>query len=172
MYSGSLGVVKIPQPPLLSVGSWLKFSLRSSSYIALQPVSKSEGAKIMLLGRSCRHIWPSFMLKQNNLGCTSGASPLMSWGHTSASPVSQEKLYIGARTSTNTAKQNKISHSIPWWSWVKQRYDSNQISVTAHKIFLRFNFHTSNKTTVLPLLIPSTLSMIFWFFSCLLLWPE
>lgn len=77
MCSGSLGVVKIPQPPLLSVGSWLKFSLRSSSYIALQPVSKSEGAKIMLLGRSRRHIWPSFMLKQNNLGCTSGASKVM-----------------------------------------------------------------------------------------------
>lgn len=36
-YSGSLAVVKTPQPPLLSVG----FSLRSSSHTELQPGTKS-----------------------------------------------------------------------------------------------------------------------------------
>lgn len=59
-----------------------------------------------------------------------------------------------------------MSHSIPRWSWLKQRYDSNQISVKAHKIFLRFHCHTSNKNNSPSIAHFKHIKMISWFFSC------
>lgn len=142
--------------PLLSVGFWLKLSFRSSSHTALQPGTKSLGAKIVRLGRSYRHIWPWVHL-------WSLSSKVMRT-HLSFPCVIGEAVNRRNKNINQRRKAKEISHSILWW--VKHRYNSNQISVTDHKIFLRFNFHTSNKNNSPSIAHSKYTKHDFLFFSC------